>query len=113
MGRLALRLSIERRIGGMTRGRRDCARALAGTCCALVGACAPLSTPPGGGDALQAAFVVLGEEGRPVARAITSAAGCPVLVADGSLFPTCVGVNPQISIMAFATRIAAHIGRNV
>ena len=70
----------------MARGRRDCARTLAGTCCALVVACAPLSTPPGG-DALQAAFVVLGEEGRPVARAITSAAGCPVLVADGSLLP--------------------------
>jgi len=30
-------------------------------------------------------------------------------VADASLFPTCVGVNPQVSIMAFATRIARHM----
>ena len=30
-------------------------------------------------------------------------------VADASLFPTCTGVNPQVSIMAFATRIAQHI----
>jgi len=30
-------------------------------------------------------------------------------VADASLFPTCVGVNPQVSIMAFATRIARRI----
>jgi choline dehydrogenase-like flavoprotein len=30
-------------------------------------------------------------------------------VADGSIFPTCVGVNPQESIMAFATRTAERI----
>ena len=30
-------------------------------------------------------------------------------VADASVFPTCVGVNPQVSIVAFATRIAAGI----
>lgn len=30
-------------------------------------------------------------------------------VADGSIFPTCVAVNPQVSIMAFATRIAERI----
>jgi len=30
-------------------------------------------------------------------------------VADGSTFPTCVAVNPQISIMAFATRTAEAI----
>lgn len=33
-----------------------------------------------------------------------------LFVADGSLFPTCTGVNPQESIMAFATRITQHIG---
>jgi len=32
-----------------------------------------------------------------------------LFVADGSLFPTCAGVNPQLSIMAFATRIAQQI----
>ena len=71
----------------MARGRRACQCVLVGVYCTLVGACATLSTPPGGGDALLAAFVVLAEEGRPVARAITSAAACPVLVADGGLLP--------------------------
>ncbi|HEX7409177.1 MAG TPA: GMC family oxidoreductase, partial [Candidatus Binatia bacterium] len=33
-----------------------------------------------------------------------------LFVADGSIFPTCTGVNPQVSIMAFATRIAQDIG---
>jgi len=32
-----------------------------------------------------------------------------LFVADGSVFPTCTGVNPQVSIMAFATRIAQEI----
>jgi choline dehydrogenase-like flavoprotein len=32
-----------------------------------------------------------------------------LFVADGSIFPTCAGVNPQVTIMAFATRIAEHI----
>jgi len=30
-------------------------------------------------------------------------------IADASIFPSCLGVNPQISIMAFATRTAFHI----
>lgn len=30
-------------------------------------------------------------------------------IADASVFPSCVGVNPQVSIMAFATRTAFHI----
>lgn len=34
-----------------------------------------------------------------------------LFVADGSLFPTCVAVNPQVSIMAFASRTADHISR--
>jgi choline dehydrogenase-like flavoprotein len=32
-----------------------------------------------------------------------------VYVTDASLFPSCVGVNPQVSIMAFATRIARRV----
>ena len=30
-------------------------------------------------------------------------------IADGSIFPSSLGVNPQESIMAFATRLAAHL----
>jgi choline dehydrogenase-like flavoprotein len=30
-------------------------------------------------------------------------------VSDGSIFPTCVAVNPQVSIMAFATKTAERI----
>lgn len=32
-----------------------------------------------------------------------------VYVADGSIFPTSIGVNPQVTIMAAATKIAEHI----
>jgi len=74
--------------------RRVSMRLLAAFCSALVCACAPLVTPPTEGDALQAAFVVLGEEGRPVARAITTAAACPVLVADGNLLPMTTRAPP-------------------
>lgn len=34
-------------------------------------------------------------------------------VADASIFPDCVGVNPQITIMAMATRIAAHLAEKM
>jgi hypothetical protein len=33
-------------------------------------------------------------------------------VADASIFPTSIGVNPQITIMAFATRTAEYIANN-
>ena len=69
------------------RERRLPGRALAALCGALACACASLVTPPTDRDALQAAFVVLGEEGRPIARAITTEAACPVLVADDALLP--------------------------
>jgi choline dehydrogenase-like flavoprotein len=50
------------------------------------------------------------------ARAVTDSWGAVrgvagLHVADASLFPTCVGVNPQVSIMAFATRIARRLAR--
>jgi choline dehydrogenase-like flavoprotein len=32
-----------------------------------------------------------------------------LFVADASVFPSCVGVNPQVTIMAMATRTARHI----
>jgi choline dehydrogenase-like flavoprotein len=35
-----------------------------------------------------------------------------LFVADASVFPSCVGVNPQVTIMAFATRTARHILEN-
>ena len=35
-----------------------------------------------------------------------------LFVADGSIFPSSLGVNPQVSIMAFATRTAEHIRKN-
>lgn len=34
-------------------------------------------------------------------------------VADASIFPDCVGVNPQITIMAMATRIAARLAEKM
>ena len=34
-------------------------------------------------------------------------------VADASIFPTAIGVNPQITIMALATRIARRIADKV
>jgi choline dehydrogenase-like flavoprotein len=36
-----------------------------------------------------------------------------VWVADASLFPTCLGVNPQVSIMAFATRAARSLAADL
>ncbi|HYV57416.1 MAG TPA: GMC family oxidoreductase [Candidatus Nitrosopolaris sp.] len=52
--------------------------------------------------------------GRDAQRAVTDSWGAVrgthgLYVADASLFPSCVGVNPQVSIMAFATRNARRI----
>jgi choline dehydrogenase-like flavoprotein len=55
--------------------------------------------------------------GRDPARSVVDSHGAVhgirgLVVADASLFPTCVGVNPQVSIMAFATRIARRLAEN-
>ena len=35
-----------------------------------------------------------------------------LFVCDASVFPTSLGVNPQLAVMALATRLAEHIGEN-
>jgi choline dehydrogenase-like flavoprotein len=36
-----------------------------------------------------------------------------LFIADASVFPTSLGVNPQETIWAFATKCAEHISKNV
>ena len=36
-----------------------------------------------------------------------------LFIADASVFPTSLGVNPQETIWAFATKCAEHIAKNV
>src|SRR5438094_550839 len=51
-----------------------------------------------------------GDPGRSVTDSWGAVRGIRGLhVADASLFPTCVGVNPQVSIMTFAARIARRL----
>ena len=76
------------------RPRGNNAAALAALVCALLAACAPLAPPPSGGDPVRSAFVVLGEEGVPIARVITAAAVCPDLVIDGGARPMAVRALP-------------------
>lgn len=52
----------------------------------------------------------MGRPGSSVTDPWGAVHGAPgVHVADAALFPTCVGVNPQESVMAFATRVAERI----
>jgi choline dehydrogenase-like flavoprotein len=54
-----------------------------------------------------------GEPGRSVVDSYCGFYGIENLfVCDASVFPTSVGVNPQITVMAIATRVAEHIGEN-
>jgi choline dehydrogenase-like flavoprotein len=48
----------------------------------------------------------------PRGRVRADASGAPVpglYVADGSLFPTAIGVNPMLTIMALARRVARTV----
>jgi choline dehydrogenase-like flavoprotein len=35
-----------------------------------------------------------------------------LFVCDASVFPTSLGVNPQLTVMALATRLGQHLGEN-
>ncbi|MGQ9571788.1 MAG: GMC family oxidoreductase N-terminal domain-containing protein [Dehalococcoidia bacterium] len=59
----------------------------------------PMGTCRMGRDAAVSAVAPYGE-----AHAVRN-----LFVADASVFPSCIGVNPQLTIMAFATRTAFHI----
>jgi hypothetical protein len=64
-------------------------RAVALAALAILGGCAsaPGPTPE---SALQSAFVILGEDGAPIARAITTTQACPVIEIDGKPSPMAV-----------------------
>lgn len=76
------------------RSRCADAAAFAALVCTLLAACAQLAPLPAEGDPIRAAFVVLGEEGAPIARAITTAAACPEFVVDGVARPMVVRAPP-------------------
>lgn len=68
------------------------------------------------GDAVLSAVHPMGTlpMGRDPRRSVTDARGAfhsveGLFVVDGSLFPTSIGVPPQISIYAFARKIAGHV----
>ncbi len=62
--------------------------------CAVLGACvAPLAGP--GAIRLQASYVVAGEAGQSVVRAIVSGPACPALVADGVPMPMATRAAPE------------------
>jgi len=61
---------------------------------ALLGACIQPAPLPREKDPIEAAFVLLGAGGAPIARAITRAAECPSLVVDGAARPMSVRAAP-------------------
>jgi hypothetical protein len=75
---------------------RDRAR-LAATALALVATGCVTVPPPAGVDGgVRYTYVVLGEEGRPVARAITAATACPAIDIDGRAEPMDVRALPAV-----------------
>ncbi len=73
--------------------------------CAVLGAGCATVPPPERGAAKQYAFVVLGEEGRAVARAITHGLDCPEIELDGVAAPMAVRAHPA-TILLRPTRSA-------
>jgi len=61
-----------------------------GIVCAALGACATTPVPP----AVDHRYVLLGPEGRPVVRVVTTAPACPTLVVDGSTVALSVRMPP-------------------
>ncbi|HTS20505.1 MAG TPA: metallophosphoesterase [Casimicrobiaceae bacterium] len=89
----------------------------------LLGGCAPMAgSPDRGADPIEAAFVVVGVEGQAVARAITRADECPLLLVDDAPQPMTVraaaGTMPlrktqsaQAKPSAFPVRVCeAYVG---
>jgi hypothetical protein len=66
-------------------------RGLIGLVLASAGGAAALAAE----DPIAAAFVVLGENGAPAARAITTAADCPTIDADGTALPMSIRAKAQ------------------
>jgi hypothetical protein len=74
-------------------------RAIAAATLGLLAGCAALAPQP----APEAAYVVLGENGAPVARVLTTAASCPAITLDGQGVPMAVRV-PSSPIVQRAAR---------
>ncbi len=72
------------------------------------------TTPPGGWEVVTVHMMGTARMGADRAGAVTDPHGMVhdadrLMVADASLFPTPIGVNPMETIMALATRAAAHV----
>ena len=79
------------------RRRRDDARTwLAAAALTLLAAGCATPPPPGADAGVRYTYVVLGEEGRAVARAITTANACPAIEIDGRAEPMDVRALPAV-----------------
>jgi len=79
------------------RGPRMRSVAAAAFVAALLAACAqPPSAPMAPASGVRYEYVVLGEDGRAVARAITSEASCPMIELDGRAQPMDVRARPAL-----------------
>jgi Calcineurin-like phosphoesterase len=60
----------------------------------LLAGCTQTAVAPDGADSIAAAFVVIGVDGQPVARVITRADVCPLLMVDGAVQPMTIRAAP-------------------